>query len=88
MVAEKPKTKLWDREEYFVKEYRVLKLYHVSKMRELGQDWVVFFGVEGDIRKIFVVVPKSWARQPGNSRFSVFLSNFCFAYIYIYIFPS
>jgi hypothetical protein len=79
MVAEKPKTKLWNEEEYFVMGYGVLQLYHVSKTRELGQDWVVFFGVEENIRKVIVVVPKSWARQPEDSRFSVFLSNFsCF----------
>jgi hypothetical protein len=79
MVAEKPKTKLWNREEYFVMGYGMLQLHHVSKIRKSGQDWVVFFGAEGNIRKVIVVVPKSWARQPEDSRFSVFLSNFsCF----------
>jgi hypothetical protein len=79
MVAEKPKTKLQNGEEYFVAGYRVLQLHHVSETRELGQDWVVFFRVEGNIRKVIVVVPKSWAHQPEDSRFSVLLSNFfCF----------
>jgi hypothetical protein len=59
--------------------YRVLQLHHVSETRELGQDWIVFFGAEENIRKVIVVVPKSWACQPEDSRLSVFLSNFsCF----------
>jgi hypothetical protein len=79
MVAEKPKTKLQNREEYFVVGYGVLQLHHVSETRELGQNWIVFFGAEGNIRKVIVVVPKFWARQPEDSRFSVFLSTFsCF----------
>jgi hypothetical protein len=79
MVVTKPKSKLQDREEYFVVGYGVLRLYHVSETRELGWDWVVFFGVEGNTKKVLVVVPKSWAHQPDNSRVSVFLSNFsCF----------
>jgi hypothetical protein len=79
MVVEKPKTKLQNEEEYSVAGYGVLQLHHVFETRELGQDWVVFFGAEGNIRKVIVVVPKSWARQPEDSRFSIFLSNFsCF----------
>jgi hypothetical protein len=79
MVAAKPKLKLWDREKYFVAGYRVLRLHHISKTRELGWDWVVFFGAEGNTRKVIVMVLKSWACQLDDSRFSVFLSNFfCF----------
>jgi hypothetical protein len=60
--------------------YGVLQLHHVSETRELDRDWIVLFGVEGNIRKVIVVVPKSWACQPEDSRFSVLLSNFsCFA---------
>jgi hypothetical protein len=36
MVAEKPKTKLQNREEYFVAGYGVLRLHHISETRELG----------------------------------------------------
>jgi hypothetical protein len=79
IVAEKPKKKLQNGEEYFVVGYGVLQLHHVSKTRELGQDWIVFFRAEGNIRKVIVMVPKSWARQLEDSRFSVLFSNFsCF----------
>jgi hypothetical protein len=76
MVAEKPKLNLRNREEYFVAGYGILRLHHVSKTRELGQDWVVFFRAEGNMRKVIVMVPKFWACQPDYSRFSVFLSCF------------
>jgi hypothetical protein len=80
MVVGKPKLKLQDGAEYFVAGYGVLRLHHISEMRELGQDWIVFFGAEENMGKVIVVVPKSWAHQPDNSRFSVFLSNLsCFA---------
>jgi hypothetical protein len=55
----KPKMKLWNGEEYFVTGYGVLRLHHISKTRELGWDWVVFLGVEGNTRKVIVVVLKS-----------------------------
>jgi hypothetical protein len=56
MVAEKPKMKLRNGEEYFVAGYGVLQLHHVSETRELSQDWVVFFRAEGNIRKVIVVM--------------------------------
>jgi hypothetical protein len=87
MVAAKPKSKLQNGEEYLMVGYGVLRLYYVSETRELGWDWVVFFGEEGNTRKVIVMVPKLWDRQPDDSRFSVFLYNFsCFVYkIYVNI---
>ena len=84
MLASKPEQLLQQGDEYFLLEYRVVWLQHVTELQEMDQDWEIFFGVdpEENSRKVTIVASKTWvavARHPAPTVYTKFLYIFFFS---------
>jgi hypothetical protein len=60
MVATKPQQALRHDDEYFLTYYGVVQLHYVGITQDKGKDWMVFFGIHKQIRRVTIVVPGNW----------------------------
>ena len=83
MLATKPEQLLQQGNQYFLLEYRVVWLQHITELQEMDWEWEIFFRVnlEEYSRKLMIVVPKTWvaiARDLAPMLYMQLLSYFSF----------